>query len=137
MCHTKATSSISSLVIRKKGNPNIGSFDKIFHKYHEGEIDSYYILMVNITGEDVYSFNVYMFDILEYLGYVSFDYGTGQMMLKEKRFLLEYNKRDVRENTKADKMMELGSISEHAYLKHIKLKEMQQDVRRRIINDYK
>jgi hypothetical protein len=121
----------------KSGNSNIGSFNKIFNALHNDELDSYYLLLVNITGNrKPYSHNIYFFDILEYLDYVNYDYGTGQMMLTEKSFLRDFGKTIPVNAPKRDKMIRLGGISRDAFRKHMRLKEAQENKRLSILGLY-
>jgi hypothetical protein len=77
--------------IVEKGQPNICSLVRVFEKLVSHQIDSYYLLIIKFqpTGNGFIP-KVYFFDILDYLDYVQYDSGTGQMMLKEDKFYKEF-----------------------------------------------
>lgn len=69
----------------KNGQPNMVSLKKLLRALLLRQIDSYYLLIVKmeLTKQQV---KVYLVDILDYLDYVSFDSGPGQIMLREQQF---------------------------------------------------
>lgn len=78
------------------------------------QIDSYYLLMVKllIAGEPTTPIvpSVYLVDMLDWLEYVTFDSGPGQIMLKAKRFIDEYDPNKPRQldiKAKLRRLMEL------------------------------
>ena len=56
------------------------------------QIDSYYLLMVKMRVDTVpICPSVYLLDMLDWLDYVAFDSGPGQLMLKGETFFAEYD----------------------------------------------
>jgi len=74
--------------IEKNGQPNIVSLQKLLGRITDHEIDSYYLLIIKFDTKNANQLvpSVYFIDILDYLDYVTFDAGPGQMMLKEREF---------------------------------------------------
>lgn len=72
----------------KEGSPNIVALNKLLTALHASKIDSYYLLIVKVgKGESgLLEPTVSFVDILDWLDYVSFDAGPGQLMLREKAF---------------------------------------------------
>jgi len=123
---------------KKDGQPNMVSFNRLLKKYHKGEIDSYYIFIINVIGKTKTTLktSLYLFNLLERLGYVNYNYGTGQIMLKEKQFFDDYDSNKYFDYTKKDIMLKLEEIDRNAYESHRNLKQKQYEKRREIFNDY-
>ena len=68
-----------------EGQPNLVSLKKILDSLLRAYVDSYYFLIVKIDLEQRIS-SVYCVDMLDYLDFVAFDSGPGQMMLRSKKF---------------------------------------------------
>ncbi len=68
------------------GQPNMVSLKKVLDALLLFKIDSYYLLMVKPEIEKPIRSTVYFVDMLDYLDYVTFDSGPGQIMLKAKAF---------------------------------------------------
>ena len=70
----------------KYGQPNMCAMNRIIDLFYEkGKIDSYYIIKVNLnSNENRYSLHV--FDMLDYIDFLTWNSGTGQIMLKESEF---------------------------------------------------
>lgn len=117
---------------KKNGQPNICSMQKLFKYLHEGKIDSYYILSF-----DAYDSSIHFFDVYDYLEYTNFNYGTGQLMLKEKQFKRIYNFNESFDLTKNDKIIKMGNMMKEELDRHIKLKTYQQNKIDRIVNEYR
>lgn len=107
------------------GQPNICSINRMMDALRDGIIDGYYMLKVKYhrtTNET----KVYFVDILDYINCLTFNGGTGQIMLKEKDFYIDYE---------SDKVLTDLSITEKRKLiydmydkkldEHIKLKTKQ------------
>lgn len=120
------------------GQPNMVSFTRFLEKFHNDEIDSYYILIINVSGKtkDTLTTSVYLFNLYDYLDYVHYDYGTGQIMLKEKQFFDAYDSNKYFNNTKQSVMLKLQEIDECAFQSHIALKQKQRNKRLGIFNEY-
>lgn len=121
------------------GQPNMVSFNRLLTSYHFNEIDSYYILIVNVLGKtkDNLTTSEYIFNLFDYLDYVNYNYGTGQIMLKEKSFFADYDSNKYFSNTKKDIMIKLSKIAKEAFLSHMKLKETQHKKKQEIFNEYR
>lgn len=70
----------------KGGAPNMVSLKKVLKALLLCQIDSYYLLMVKLALGNPIRCTVYFVDMLDYLDYVSFDSGPGQIMLKADAF---------------------------------------------------
>jgi hypothetical protein len=68
------------------GQPNMVSLKKVLDALLLFQIDSYYLLMVKLEIEKPIRCAVFLVDMLDYLDYVTFDSGPGQIMLKAKAF---------------------------------------------------
>jgi hypothetical protein len=121
------------------GQPNMVSFNRLVKQYHSKEIDSYYILIIDVSGKtkDNLTTKEYMFNLFDYLDYVNYNYGTGQIMLKEKQFFAEYDSNKYFNNDKKDIMIKLSEIDKEAFLSHMKLKETQHNQKQEVFNEYR
>jgi hypothetical protein len=110
-----------------KGQPNMVAFNRLLTKFDSGEIDSYYIFVINVKGssKDNLSTDLCLFNIFDYLDCINYNYGTGQVMLKESNFFSQYDLEKEFNNTKSDIMQKLAVIDNLAFTSHIKKKEMQ------------
>lgn len=69
------------------GQPNMVSMKKLLAALLEYRIDSYYLLFVKISNADGrFAAKVHFVDMLDYLDYVTFDSGPGQIMLRSRDF---------------------------------------------------
>jgi len=120
------------------GQPNMVSFDRLLKKYSTGEIDSYYILIIDVSGKikNNLTTNFYFFNLYDYLDYVNYNYGTGQVMLKEKQFFSNYDSNKYFNNSKKNIMRQLKEIDEIAFQSHLQLKQKQHQSRQEIFNEY-
>lgn len=119
---------------KKNGFPNMVSFNRLLDKFHKDEIDSYYILIISIL-ENLKT-NLYFFNLYDYLDCVYYNYGTGQVMLDEKKFFKNYSSNKYFNTTKKDVMIKLKELDNEAFEKHITLKRKQHLKRQEIFNDY-
>jgi hypothetical protein len=104
------------------GQPNICSAKRLLTALGDNDIDSYYMLKVKydrVTKET----KVYFVDVLDYIDCLTFNGGTGQLMLKEKMF---YERYSTKENniklTLNDKKNKLLNLWEKKMDEHIQLK---------------
>lgn len=68
----------------KFGQPNMCAMNRIMKQfYSKGKIDSYYIIKVNLKDGN---HTIHVFDMLDYIDYLTWNSGTGQIMLKEAEF---------------------------------------------------
>ena len=85
----------------KNGQPNLVSLNKILSALLTRKIDSYYLLIIKFSADmeelarlvkqgksirDKIQPQIYFVDMLDYLDYVVFDSGPGQLMLREGNF---------------------------------------------------
>jgi len=79
-------------IVGAEGQPNLVSLKKVLRAIMAREIDSYYLLIVKmeIRPEEITP-SVYFIDMLDWMDYVTFDSGPGQMMLKAVKFFAEYD----------------------------------------------
>ncbi len=68
------------------GQPNMVSLKKLLRALLGYQIDSYYLLMVKMDITREITCRVYFLDLLDYLSYMTFDSGPGQIMLKANAF---------------------------------------------------
>jgi hypothetical protein len=68
------------------GQLNMVSLKKLLDALLGQQIDSYYLLMVKFEIQQPITCIVYFIDMLDYLDYVTFDSGPGQIMLKSRLF---------------------------------------------------
>lgn len=83
---------IKAGVAGREGQPNMVSLKKLLGALLCYQIDSYYLLMVKVEIGSVIRPNIYFVDMLDYLEYVTFDSGPGQIMLKAKAFFNTFAK---------------------------------------------
>jgi len=116
--------------ITTNGNPNVVSLAKLIDRLFKHQIDSYYLLIVKtplvdglITGTTP---KVFLIDLLDYLDYVNFDAGPGQVMLKEKDLYAELLKeKQPIELTLLQKVQKCMAIMENGYERLIINREQQ------------
>ena len=116
---------------QKNGQPNICSMKRLFNSLHENKIDSYYILSIDADGPTFQFFDVY-----DYLDYTNFNYGTGQLMLCESKMKQTYTFNESFDLTKEQKIYKMGKMMKEECVRHIRLKQSQQDKIDRIVNEY-
>lgn len=121
-----------------KGQPNMVSFNRLVKKYLSGEIDSYYVLIIDVRGKtkDNLTTQEYLFDLFDYLDYINYNYGTGQVMLKESQFFDDYDSNKYIHKTKKDVVEKLMEIDKQAFQSHMKLKEKQHKEKQELFNEY-
>ncbi|MBU4272293.1 MAG: hypothetical protein KKE86_14990 [Planctomycetes bacterium] len=70
----------------KNGQPNLVSMQKLLDYIFKRWIDSYYLLIVKFRLGSSIEHKTYLVDLLDWLDYVAFDAGPGQIMLREADF---------------------------------------------------
>ena len=105
---------------QKMGQPNMVSFRRLCESIHSDKIDSYWIL--SIDGSDN---KIYFFNLCEHLDYTNTNYGTGQIMLKEKDFYKNFDQNANYQIEKKQIMKKLSEIDRDSYQRHVMLKEKQ------------
>lgn len=98
--------------ITDQGQPNMVALRKLLKHILQNQIDSYYLLMIKfvINESIIANHRVYFIDMLDYLDYLSFDSGPGQIMLKAKDFHQDFDSLDISLRNlpeKADYLMDL------------------------------
>ena len=109
---------------KKKGQPNMCSFNRLVEKICESELDSYWILSIDAFDNKVSLFNLY-----DQLGFTNTNIGTGQTMLCEKKFYGYFEQHVDYTKSRKDVILQLKQIDEIAVKAHIQLKLQQQQKR--------
>ena len=113
----------------KDGQPNMVSFNRLCDKFLSGEIDSYYVISIDGKDNKICVFNLY-----EHLDYTNTNLGTGQTMLKEKKFFEYFDQEKDYTITRKDVILKLKDISQKAHESHIELREQQEQNRQKQFN---
>lgn len=100
-------------IVGSEGQPNLVSLKKILRAIMARQIDSYYLLIVkmHIRTQKIDP-SVCIVDILDWLDYVTFDSGPGQMMLKAVKFFDEFDPTTVKLLGIRDKVRRLMDLYE-------------------------
>ena len=98
-------------IVGAEGQPNLVSLKKVLAAVMARHIDSYYLLIVkmDVLPKEIRP-SIYLIDMLDWLDYVTFDSGPGQMMLKAVKFFQEYDPKKVKAadiKGKVQRLMEL------------------------------
>jgi hypothetical protein len=100
-------------IVGAEGQPNLVSMKKILDGITHRLIDSYYLLIVKISirpkGIEPH---VYFIDMLDWLDFLTFDSGPGQIMLKAKAFFVAYETRKVERLAVKEKLKTLMALYE-------------------------
>ena len=100
-------------IVGSEGQPNLVSLKKIMGAIMARQIDSYYLLIVKMgIGPQKIDPSIYLIDLLDWLDYVTFDSGPGQMMLKAVKFFNEFDPASVTQLTIRDKVKRLMALYE-------------------------
>ena len=100
-------------IVGAEGQPNLVSLKKILKAIMARQIDSYYLLIVKMQiGLQQMGPSVYLGDMLDWLDYVTFDSGPGQMMLKAVKFFREFDPKNVKPFSIKDKVKRLMALYE-------------------------
>ena len=114
---------------RKSGQPNMVSFNRLSTSFLSGEIESYYIISI-----DGFDNKICMFNLYQHLDYTNTNLGTGQTMLKEKKFFEYFDQEKNYTITKKDVILKLKDISQKSHRSHIELREQQEQNRQEQFN---
>jgi hypothetical protein len=100
-------------IVGAEGQPNLVSLKKILSGIMARQIDSYYLLIVKmkIAAKEIDP-TVYLIDMLDWLDYVTFDSGPGQMMLKAVKFFNEFDPANTKPKPIKDKVKRLMDLYE-------------------------
>lgn len=77
---------VKASITGAKGQPNMVSLKKLLDALLDHKIDSYYLLIVKVSINEEITCEVFFVDLLDYLDYMAYDSGPGQIMLKAKAF---------------------------------------------------
>ena len=69
-----------------RGQPNLVSMQKLLDYICRRRIDSYYLLIVKFSVADGITHKTFLVDLLDWLDFVAYDAGPGQLMLREQEF---------------------------------------------------
>ncbi|MFH0948748.1 MAG: hypothetical protein V1833_07145, partial [Elusimicrobiota bacterium] len=103
-------------IVGHEGQPNMVSLKKILDAIINRCIDSYYLLMVKFEISSKISSSVYFVDMLNYIDFLSFDSGPGQVMLNAKKFIENYEtykKPNLEIKQKVEQLMVLYKNAEY------------------------
>jgi len=105
----------------KYGQPNMCAMNRIMDEfYSQSIIDSYYIIKVNINNHtNTYSLNI--FDMFDYIDYLTWNSGPGQIMIKEADFYKDVNTYEPKD-TLDIKKSKIKSLYDSGMEKHILLR---------------
>jgi hypothetical protein len=105
----------------KYGQPNMCSMNRIMDEfYSQSTIDSYYIIKVNINNHtNTYSLNI--FDMFDYIDYLTWNSGTGQIMIKESDFYKDVDTYEPKD-TLDIKKLKIKNLYDDGMEKHILLR---------------
>jgi len=109
---------------KKKGQPNMVSFNRLVNKICDSELDSYWILSIDAFDNKISLFNLY-----DQLGFTNTNIGTGQTMLCEKKFYEYFEQHIDYTKSRKDVIIKLKQIDEIAVKAHVQLKLKQQQKR--------
>lgn len=100
-------------IVGSEGQPNLVSLKKILQALMARQIDSFYLLIVkmHIRTQKIDP-SVYIVDMLDWLDYVTFDSGPGEMMLKAVKFFDELDPTTVKLLGIKDKVRRLMDLYE-------------------------
>lgn len=105
----------------KLGQPNMCAMNRIVKHFVMGDLDSYYIVKVKLN-KDGYSLK--MFDMLDYIDVLSWNSGTGQIMLNEKKFY-ELEEAPNSSLSIKEKKIRIKDLYEKGVEEHIALRKKQ------------
>ena len=105
-------------IVGSEGQPNLVSLKKVLSAIMAHQIDSYYLLIVKIQiAANAIDPGVYLIDMLDWLEYVTFDSGPGQMMLKAVKFFREFDPKVTKTITVREKVKRLMALYEDGELR--------------------
>ena len=117
------------------GQPNMVALRKLLKCILQNQIDSYYLLMVKFVSGDLKAPAIYFVDMLNWLDYLAFDSGPGQIMLKSESFFADFKSHKVVSRNlpqKADFLMDMLKEGDRKLL--INRKEKSEHLQKMIAN---
>lgn len=109
-------------IVGLEGQPNLVSLKKTLSALMDLQIDSYYLLFVKLQVDNhaIIPF-VYLVDMLDWLDYVTYDSGPGQIMLKGHKLFDDYNTYQPKKLStleKVERLMELYGDGERRLMEN-------------------
>ena len=77
---------VKSGLLGSKGLPNVVSMQKLLDYIFKNWIDSYYLLIIKFDISASITHQTYLVDLLDWIDFISYDAGPGQIMLHEQDF---------------------------------------------------
>ena len=74
------------------GQPNVVSMQRLLDYVLKRRIDSYYLLIIKFDLSDIITHKLYLIDLLDWIEFITYDAGPGQIMLREQDL---YDRLDV------------------------------------------
>ena len=109
----------------KYGQPNMCAMNRIIDLfYKKDKIDSYYIIKVNLSSHGSSQYSLHVFDMLDYIDYLVWNSGTGQIMLKESEFYRDVDN-FIPNFTIEEKKKKIKALYDEGMEKHILLRVQQ------------
>ncbi len=120
------------------GQPNMVSLGKLLKCLLNNQIDSYYLLMVKFTStsEGLEAPEIYFLDMLEYLGYLTFDSGPGQIMLQAESFFQNFTSIKVGSRSSVEKIEFLINLLEEGDRRLIANRKQRHDKMQNLAKEY-
>jgi len=87
------------------GQPNLVSMQKLLNYIFKMRIDSYYLLIIKFDTSPPIAHKTYLVDLLDWIDFITYDAGPGQIMLRERDFYKAFDdghrpkKRSILEKT--------------------------------------
>lgn len=119
------------------GSPNMVALRKLLKCLLQNQIDSYYLLMVKFVSHGGGAPAIYFVDMLDYLDYLSFDSGPGQIMLKSEAFFGGFEPKGAVSRTFPEKADYLMAMLEDGDRRLIANREQKRGELRGMIEQYK
>ena len=103
-----------------EGQPNVVSMQKLLDYLFKRWIDSYYLLIIKFDVSTEVTHNLYLIDLLDWMEFITYDAGPGQIMLREQELYEEIDYGSVPARTsvpeKATRLFELFETQLEALL---------------------
>ena len=123
----------------KQGQPNLVSMQKLLDYIFQRRIDSYYLLIVKFRlSQPVVHHQVYLIDLLDWLDFVAFDAGPGQLMLQERHFYDAIDSGQMPADlTIIEKVNRLFTMFESAVHALFRNRELRLDRQRKVLEEFR
>ena len=104
---------VKSGLLEMNGRPNVVSMQKLLEYIFNRWIDSYYLLIIKFNQGDEITYKTYLIDLLDWVDFITYDAGPGQIMLHEHDFYEAHDSGEVpKERTMAEKTESLFQLFE-------------------------